>query len=570
MPWRRRILQSGGRRNVSWLIVSVVALAAVTAIMDSASAAALRLVVLDREVGLRVPPVTLHGNTLYLWASDVAESLGAQAISPQGDPQTMDILRAGQTVLTLREQDPTAQSPDGPVRLDYAPYVSPEGRFMVPAREVWEALGAYTWLAQEKNTLYVCSQLNQATVTLEDQRFILHLDCSLPVNCRVYALASPPRLVVDLPATKLKANPASFSVASQGIARVRVSQFSQEPFATRVVADLIGEQQHDILSPPGANKIAIRIGGQFSHWPLPPLPRITSVSFSQTSSDEAEIHVSGDRPLNQFTTFMLKDPLRLVVDIPEVIMESPGGSIQTENPALPVVRFSQFRVAPFIARVAVVLDEPRPFFFDPKGSLVIRFSLRSGRGIVIIDPGHGGDDSGAVGARGTQEKDVNLDVALRLVKLLIDEEMKPILTRSADTYVSLDERCDLANALNADIFVSLHCNASVSRNSARGLETYYFHPRSEELAATVHRNVVARLNYRDRGVRVARFVVVRKTAMPAILVEIGYLNHSEDEALLRSPEFRQRMAEALKEGICEYMRTHALGRWSEGSPGTGG
>jgi N-acetylmuramoyl-L-alanine amidase len=433
---------------------------------------------------------------------------------------------------------------------------------MVPAREVWEALGAYTWLSPEKNTLYVCSELRGVSVSQENHRFVLHLDCSLPVDYHVYTLSGPPRLVIDLPATKFKANPSSFAVASQAISRIRAAQTSKEPFATRVVADLIGEQEHEVTSPQGVAKVSIRIGGKFDPWPLPPLPSINSVAFSQDNEEQASVRVAGDPGLSQFSTFALNDPLRIVVDIPEAILHTDGRSIRTNNPAIKEIRFSQFSMAPFVVRVVAVLDEPRPFFFELKDGLTIRFSLRPGQGIVAIDPGHGGPDSGAVGNSATQEKDVNLDVALRLADLLMEEGIKPLLTRSTDTYVSLDDRCNLANALGADIFVSLHCNASPSRNRRKGLETYYFHPRGDELAATVHHTLIRQLDWQDNGVRVARFVVVRRTAMPAILVEMGYINHYEDEARLRSLDSRQKIAEALKDGILEYMRLHRLGPWS--------
>ena len=557
----------GGGRYSPYVVCGLL-LVAMLVMTKTCWAADFHLVVLDKEVEVRCPPVML-GHTLYLWVSDVVEPLGDWAVVREGQPARVDIVRGEETLLSLSEGEATARGADGVVRLDYAPYVS-EGGFMVPAREVWEALGAYTWFAEDKNTLYVSSELRDIRVSLEDSRLVLRLDCSLPVDYKVYSLEGPARLVVDLPGTKLKATCSSFAVGSDAIARVRAAQTGREPFSTRVVADLIGAQEHQVLSPERAGMIAVRIGGSFERWPLPALPKVSSVSFSQTSDEEAEVRIGGDRSPEQFSTFILKSPLRLVVDIPEAILQAEGKAVRTKNRAVKEVRFSQYRVAPFIVRVVVVLDEPHPFFFEKKDGLVIRFSLGDGKGIVVLDPGHGGPDTGAIGSMGSQEKDLNLDVTLRLGRLLIEDDIKPILTRSCDTYVSLDERCNLANAIDADVFVSLHCNAWIVPTLVKGLETYYFHPRGEELARTLHRVILERLNRPDRGVRVARFVVVRKTAMPATLVEMGYISSEEEEGLLRSPEFRQSMADALKEGIEEYMMAHGLGPWSSKRRGEAG
>jgi N-acetylmuramoyl-L-alanine amidase len=206
------------------------------------------------------------------------------------------------------------------------------------------------------------------------------------------------------------------------------------------------------------------------------------------------------------------------------------------------------------------------FVLTGAGWLSLRLAARRGqkleKEIVVLDPGHGGFDPGAIGVAGTEEKEVNLDVALRLEGLLKQEKVKVVLTRSGDKFVSLRKRWKLANKRRAALFVSLHCNAHTGRNRPEGLETYYWHSQSEELARMVHSKVLLLLKIKDNDVRVSNFVVVRNTSMPAILVEMGYIDHREEETLLRNSDFRQRMAEALKEGILEYMKAYNLGPWS--------
>jgi N-acetylmuramoyl-L-alanine amidase len=230
---------------------------------------------------------------------------------------------------------------------------------------------------------------------------------------------------------------------------------------------------------------------------------------------------------------------------------------------------------------------------DGETSLVRALGLKIGR--IVIDAGHGGHDSGTLGVDGIQEKDVVLDVALRLGKLLHDRLGAEIIyTRSDDTFIPLETRTAIANKAQADLFLSIHANSSPDE-SARGVETYYLNfttsPDSLQTAArenavsnqSIHQlsDLVKKITLRDkidesrefatdveqslysglqkgndglknRGVKKAPFVVLIGANMPSILAEISFVTNPRDAGQLRLPEYRQRVAESLYKGVAKY------------------
>ncbi|MEM1366606.1 MAG: N-acetylmuramoyl-L-alanine amidase [Cyanobacteria bacterium P01_H01_bin.15] len=182
----------------------------------------------------------------------------------------------------------------------------------------------------------------------------------------------------------------------------------------------------------------------------------------------------------------------------------------------------------------------------------------NGRVLVVIDPGHGGKDPGAVGRGGLQEKNVILPISLQVKRLLESQGIAVQMTRDSDYFISLAGRSNLANRANATLFVSIHANAiNLSRPDINGLETYYYRS-GRELAQVIHNTVLRNVNIRDRRVRQARFYVLRKSAMPAVLVEVGFVTGAEDAPKLSDPNFRNQMAAAIAEGIVTYVQQKRL------------
>jgi N-acetylmuramoyl-L-alanine amidase len=272
---------------------------------------------------------------------------------------------------------------------------------------------------------------------------------------------------------------------------------------------------------------------------------------------------------------------------------SPRNSLPSaKNTKSKAVRSASTGAKPDLVRPA---SAPQPTR-DGQSTLTRTLGLKIGR--IVIDPGHGGHDTGTIGPTGLMEKDLCLDVALRLGKII--EQRLPgadvIYTRSDDTFIPLEERTNIANQAKADLFISIHANSSRD-NGARGIETYYLNLKgsaeamevaarenataqegvhdlenlvkritqtekideSKEFAEDIQDSLAKRIQrvsrtVKNRGVRKAPFVVLIGADMPSILTEISFLSNPADEKLLKQPEQRQKVAEGLYQGIASYLQ----------------
>jgi len=238
--------------------------------------------------------------------------------------------------------------------------------------------------------------------------------------------------------------------------------------------------------------------------------------------------------------------------------------------------------------------EPKPNR-DGQRSLTRALGLKISR--IVIDPGHGGHDTGTIGSHGLMEKDLCLDVALRLGRLIEDKlpGAEVVYTRKDDTFIPLEQRTALANDVKADLFISIHANSSHNQ-TARGVETYYLNfatseesmevatrenalsqtslhdlqdiikkiarnekiEESKELASEIQDSLTHRLqtvsqSQKNRGVKKAPFVVLIGANMPSVLSEISFISNPNDEKLLRKGDQRQRVADGLYHGIAAYL-----------------
>lgn len=184
---------------------------------------------------------------------------------------------------------------------------------------------------------------------------------------------------------------------------------------------------------------------------------------------------------------------------------------------------------------------------------------------IVVDPGHGGPDTGAIGPTGTYEKTDNLAMGLDLATLLRSAGAHVILTRSTDitpatgTYSELSDlqaRTKIANDMKADLFICIHSD-SFSNPAAGGTTTYYssdspVSARSKALAASIQSELVKAINLNDRGVKDANFYVIKNTKMPAVLIEVGFISNPTEENLLKSPDFQNKAALGVFQGILKF------------------
>lgn len=167
---------------------------------------------------------------------------------------------------------------------------------------------------------------------------------------------------------------------------------------------------------------------------------------------------------------------------------------------------------------------------------------------VVIDAGHGGHDRGGVPGQRIGEKNLTLDVAQRLRALLRADGLRVVMTRSSDTFIPLQQRVNIANAQHNAIFLSIHFN-SAKRVGACGFETYYYSRSSQSLARQVQAKLLKFCNSEDRGVKSRGYFVLRKTRIPAVLAECGFLTNPAEGGRALRPGHRQRLAEALAAAI---------------------
>lgn len=170
---------------------------------------------------------------------------------------------------------------------------------------------------------------------------------------------------------------------------------------------------------------------------------------------------------------------------------------------------------------------------------------------VVIDPGHGGSDYGAI-RDGINEKDINMDVSRRVQAILESKGVKTYMTRDKDETVSLEARTTYNASISPDLFISVHVNSSL-KPEISGLETHYYQPASLDLAQTVHSSLISYVKSPDRGLFKSRFYVINHTEVPAILVEIGFISNDTERAELVTEQRKQQTAKAIADGILKYL-----------------
>lgn len=303
-------------------------------------------------------------------------------------------------------------------------------------------------------------------------------------------------------------------------------------------------------------------------------------------SDDTELLIHGDSKLSAVVSRLSNGIYQVTIDNAELAEDFKGPELQAGSPVSELrVRQEDSRVVLEITtrlryrlgglntedrQIALAIEEglapppasdapllPPGFAKAPKDSIFqgdIPSVPASDRPRIIIDPGHGGDDPGTIGIGGVREKDIILPISLDVAEILRKQDIEVIMTRDSDYFVSLQGRTDMANEIDADLFVSIHANAiNLSRPDVNGLETYYY-KNGRRLAEVIHWSILNGVEIDNRGIRRARFYVLRHSVMPAVLIEVGFLTGAIDNSRLKDPDHRRRMAEAIANGIMQYIK----------------
>ncbi|MBD2058917.1 S-layer homology domain-containing protein [Oculatella sp. FACHB-28] len=275
-----------------------------------------------------------------------------------------------------------------------------------------------------------------------------------------------------------------------------------------------------------------------------PLP-VVSVRPTPTPSP-APVPVATPRPTPT------PSPAPIPIPVPLPVVPTPPVAAPSPTPAPPVA-------TPSPTPAPIPIPVPSPVTPTPPVSPVPAPTPTAAAPLVVVDPGHGGNDPGAIGIDGLREKDINLSVAQQIAELLQQQGIRVVMTRPDDRTIELAPRVNIAEQARANLFLSIHANAiSLGRPEVNGLETYHY-PGStsgSRLASAIHSSILESITVKDRGVRQANFYVLRYTSMPATLVELGFVTGQEDAAKLADPDHRSQLARAIASGALQYIRQY--------------
>jgi len=404
---------------------------------------------------------------------------------------------------------------------------------------------------------------------------------------------SPDRVYLDFAGTQLTSGAIANARSAGGtglVNSVRIAQHSEQ--ITRIVLQLTGHPRYSVFTLYSPFRIAIDIEPAGADEPAPapqrkPVAAAAAVPLSVGPVQPPAVAASNDAltaPLPMETVPTPATPKAQPVSDPAAGEGmGPGDEPPAKTPAPPE--------PPIVPKTAA--SRAAPAAANAKGDYSLARQLGLGVARVVIDPGHGGHDPGAQ-SNGVTEAELVLDVALRLEKLLLEQHVAVVMTRRTDEFIPLEERTAIANRECADLFLSIHANASQVA-AARGVETYFLNfttnpaaeavaarenatstmtmtnlpelvktiamnnkvVESRELATLVQGATIRRLRLqnktvKDLGVKQAAFVVLIGAQMPSVLAEISFVTNKSEAGLLKQPAYRQRIAQGLMEGLVKY------------------
>lgn len=426
----------------------------------------------------------------------------------------------------------------------------------------------------------------RTNVTANSTEVIIDLEDSVEYSSG--RIANPERIYFDLHAARLTPAVAHANIHVSGglLTKVRVAQ--NQAGVVRVVLDVDGVRDYAVSLSRKPTRLVIELYPSADHGRSNPI--VTAQNGKpKVPAAPSQVADSNFPPETPTAKASSED----AIEVKESAPVPPASKALPEPSKGSLTRKSAGKNKPDLVQPVAAPLPTR----DGQSTLTRALGLKISR--IVIDAGHGGHDTGTIGPTGLMEKDLCLDVALRLGKII--EQKLPgadvIYTRSDDTFIPLEDRTRIANEAKADLFVSIHANSSPD-HGARGVETYYLNLKgspeamevaarenavsqegihelqdlvkkiaqtekideSKEFAEDVQDSLSKRIQktvkpVRNRGVRKAPFVVLIGADMPSILTEISFLSNPADEQLLKKPEHRQRIAEGVFQGVAAYLES---------------
>ncbi len=453
-------------------------------------------------------------------------------------------------------------------------------RALVPVREIFEEVGATVEYDGEDQSIRIFDE--DTTILMFINNNIAYINgrkCAIPDNV-------VPKLISKLGGETKTMVPVRFISESIGM---------PVDFDADAGAILVASENYDYAEPAATSA---------------PKPTVTEFSYNVTGNNELTINVKTDYQIENEDDFMMASPGRLVIDLNGSSMGKYEGTRYVNDIGISTIRLgdngdrarfvvdSEYISGYDIKRVSdteitvTVTTNPPAATRKPtaapasKPSVTVQVNAAvpqqasdpepantfnradNETKLVVLDAGHGGSDSGAVGTLNGQsvlEKDLTLSITYKVKSILEQNGVTVSLTRTGDTLPSLVERPTQANGENAALFVSIHIN-SADPASAHGIETYYatenngdsYGITSSYLATRLLRNMIDETGAADRGVKIAEHAVTRRCNMPASLVECGFISNTEEVTLMTSEDYQNKLAQGIAQGILESLPQIAI------------
>lgn len=467
----------------------------------------------------------------------------------------------------------------------------------------------------DKNILYLDPFLTGVSVNIQDKEVDLTVDASGPIQPGFTHILNPDRLVVDFPFTVLSPLAQTPSLSPNAIVQaMRLAQFQAKPNGVRLVLNLAASNlQWTTQGNPESGRFTLAVSPQAeAHFAIPPPPAPASPAPPQGPSQLTGLAVKSEKsgPANEevlrvdlklsaaapYEWHRMNDfKARYFIDLKNCKPEIQKGPVY-QTSLVSDIRVGEFQKDPPITRIVFDLTgNPSIQTESTPDGLQITIAAHppdasealSGEGetggvalagapvddgksktkkpahpnglVIALDPGHGGSDPGAHG-RSVVEKEATLDIAFRLRDLLTDDGFTVAMTRTSDVDVlgyhggareELQARVDVAERARAAIFISIHLNSSET-SWPHGIETHWYKAMDLPLADVLQKHLANEAGFEDRGILRNRYYVLRSASMPSVLVELGFLSNPGDEAKLEQPDIRQKLAEALRDGIEDF------------------
>ncbi len=488
-------------------------------------------------------------------------------------------------------------------------------RALVPIREVFEALGATVSYTTETQTVEVVKDSTYVRMTINDNTaYVNGVKTSIPDNVVPKLISKKGEDAKTMVPVRFVSEEIGLDVEFLGeIDTISVKDPEYEATAAAPSVEVIEAVTEEPTAEPAAEPTEAPTEAPTAATASPnaaatetaateePTTAVSAETLTVNSITAAEknggcvVTISANRAF-EYSDFTLTVPNRIVIDI----AGAAAGDGVTETETVNIGNVTRIRTGDTSERLRIVLDVSELCAYTPTLSadgtvLTVTVATSSdiaaatptptatpaptakptststsastvtateGEKLIYIDAGHGGSDPGAIGeleSGSVNEKDLTLSIAKKVQSILEANGYKTAMTRTGDTYPTLTERADMANDANATVFVSIHINAHEQGSDANGIEVYYCASNnelcngttSEELATNVYDEMIAATNATERGVKTANHAVTRRSNMPAILVEVGFITNVEECSKMVTDSYQTAVANAIAKGIME-------------------